>query len=208
MPSEIPLVSAIMPTRGRQQWAWEAVCMYKEQTWPRKEIIVIDDMMDRSFPNGLSGDGIRYHIAPRVTIGEKRNLAVSRASGDIVIHWDSDDIYRADRMEHQVNLLIMGAADMVGYNEMDFVDADSGQRYHYRASLGYAIGVSQCYWRDTWEARRFASQDTGEDNDFLAGRSVFCVPADGRIIARIHDGNTAEKRKHIAENPAQWRKIA
>lgn len=208
MPSDVALTSAIMPTRGRHQWAADAVRMFQEQTWPHKELVVIDDQMDRSFPNGLSGPGIQYHLAPRVTIGEKRNLAVSRSLGVIIMHWDSDDIYRADRMEHQVNLLLACGADLTGYYEMEFVDADSGARYMYHASPGYAIGVSQCYWRDTWEKMRFDSVNEGEDSNFLNGRAVFCVPADGRIIARIHNDNTSDKRIRIPENPAQWQRIA
>jgi len=208
MPSEIPMVSAIMPTRGRQQWAADAVRMFREQTWPSKELVVIDDMMERSFPNGLNGEGIQYHVAPRVTIGEKRNLAVSRASGEIICHRDSDDIYRADCMEHQVNLLINSGADMVGYHELEFEDAELGIRYYYRASGGYPIGATQCYWRDVWEAKRFEPKDTGEDEAFFGGRSTFCVPADGRVTARIHSGNTSDKRVHIPTNPAQWQRIA
>lgn len=197
-----------MPTRGRQQWATDAVRMFQEQTWPSKELVVIDDQMERSFPHGLGGEGIRYHVAPRVTTGEKRNLAVSRASGAIIIHWDSDDIYRPSRMEYQVNLLINSGADLTGFCEMEFQDVELGHRYMYHCSPGHAIGVSQCYWRDAWEARRFEAQDIGEDEEFGSRRSIFSVPADGHIIARLHNGNTADKRKHIAANPKQWQRIA
>ena len=203
-----PLVSAIMPTRGRQQWACDAVEMFQRQTWPNKELIVIDDRMDPSFPHGLKREGVEYHIGPRQTIGGKRNLAVSRSHGDIIIHWDSDDIYADDRVEHQVKLLMASGADMVGYNVMHFIREATGQRYEYHGMPGYCIGVSQCYWRETWEARQFPDINQDEDNQFFAGRKAVAVDAEGRITARIHGGNTCDKLDGIKTDPARWRLIA
>lgn len=207
MSSEIPTVSAIMPTRGRPEWAADAVRMFLAQTWPKRELVIIDDKTVPSFPRGITAEGVRYYAEPCFNVGAKRNLAVSRATGEIIMHWDSDDIYTAGRMEHQANLLIRKGVDLVGYHEMEFIDVD-GPRYSYRASAGYAIGVSQTYWRDVWLERAFEAIDSGEDNAFLNGRTVFCCPAEGRIVARIHGDNTSDKRKMVRANPQQWRRIA
>lgn len=203
-----PLVSAIMPTRGREGWARDAERMFQEQTYPEKQLVIVDDLMERSFVTGIQGPGIVYLTAPRLTIGEKRNLAVSNSAGDIIMHWDSDDKYRADRMEHQVELLLEKGVDLVGYNTMEFEDADLGTRYLYRASPGYAIGVSQTYWRDSWEAHPFERVDVGEDDAFLNGKRVYSCDSDGRIVARIHHGNTSNKRMEIPKNASQWQAIA
>lgn len=197
-----------MPTRGREGWARDAVRMFQEQTYPNKEIVIVDDLMQRSFITGIQGPNVIYMTAPRLTVGEKRNLAISRASGAIVMHWDSDDKYRADRMEHQVNLLIEKGVDLVGYNSMEFEDADRGGRWIYRASPGYPIGVSQTYWRDAWEAAPFERIQVGEDDAFKNGKRVFSCDAEGRIVARIHHGNTSDKRVEIPKNPNQWRPVA
>jgi glycosyltransferase involved in cell wall biosynthesis len=196
-----------MPTRGRQGWAADAVRMFKEQTYPAKELVIIDDMMERSFPLGVDGDGIQYHIAPRLTIGAKRNLAVSRSAGDIIAHWDSDDVYSVDRLAFQAAMLTADL-ELVGFNQMEFVDTEGAGRWMYHASDCFPIGVSMVYWRSTWDARHFPDVNTGEDVQFGMGRKVRCVPADGRIIARVHGGNTSEKRGPIAQNPQQWQRVA
>lgn len=50
--------------------------------------------------------GVRYfHLTERKTIGEKRNLAVSNALGDIIVHWDDDDFFRPHRISSQVGII-------------------------------------------------------------------------------------------------------
>lgn len=194
-----------MPTRSRHGWAHAAVQMFLAQTWPEKELIIIDDMREPSFPHGVIGAGVQHHLAPRYPVGAKRNLAVSRSAGEIIMHWDSDDIYSPDRMEYQVGMLLENPdADLVGFHRMQFVDEEAGRRYQYFCSPGHAIGVSHCYRREAWEKKRFNQVDQGEDEAFLNGLRVLTTDAEHRIVARIHSGNTCAKRPMIARNPAQW----
>jgi hypothetical protein len=195
-----------MPTRGRHGWAADAVRMWREQTYTRKELVVIDDLADPSFIHGLTGPGIQYHRAPRHTIGEKRNLAVSRSAGEIIAHWDSDDKYHRWRLADQVELLLRTSrVDLVGYNSMTFEDADTGALWEYTGSR--PIGVSFVYWRDAWEKQHFLPVNTGEDVDFADRLCCHACAARDMIVARIHHGNTSEKREPIAMNPAQWRRL-
>jgi len=204
-----PLVSCIMPTRGRQQWAAEAVEMFHQQDYAEKELVIIDELMEPSFPGGIDAPNVQYHRAPRLTIGAKRNLAVSRASGDVIAHWDSDDTYRSERLSKQVaHLLSDNRLELVGFHRMEFVDANTGERFMYHASEWNPIGVSMVYWREAWELRMFNDVQSGEDVEFARDRRVACLPADGLIVARVHNGNTSEKRGPIATNPNQWRKLA
>src|SRR5678815_5053812 len=146
MDTSIPLVTAIMPTRGRRGWAADAVRMFKEQTYAHKELVIVDDQMEPSFASGVPDPGIIYVKAPRIPVGGKRNLACSRARGQIIVHWDSDDVYRMDRIAHQVTMLLENDVDLVGYNELDFEDVDTGEQYVYVSSSQlYAAGVSLCY---------------------------------------------------------------
>lgn len=206
--SEYPLVSAIMPTRGRAGWAFDAVEMFRAQTYPKKELVVVDDRSEPSFPYGLRDPLIRYHVAGRIPIGGKRNMAVSLSSGEIIMHWDSDDTYTPDRMEHQVAHLIESGAEIVGYHIMPFVDADNGREYVYHGLPGYCIGVSQTYWRSTWEARPFPAINQDEDNQFMFNRRAASCDSEGRIKARIHGGNTCEKRSGINRDSKRWRLVS
>jgi hypothetical protein len=103
-------------------------------------------------------------------------------------------------------MLISSQSDLVGFNEMEFVDEPRQERYHFRQAS--PIGVSLCYWRETWEQRRFSEAQIGEDAEFVNGRSFHVFPADGLIVARIHAANTSDKRVLIPANPNQWRRIS
>jgi glycosyltransferase involved in cell wall biosynthesis len=207
MYSDAPLVSAIMPTRGRSIWAFQALLMFLDQSWANKEIVILDDLDDRSFSAPPDFPGVRYHISEKQkTIGEKRNLCIERAAGEIIIHWDSDDLYSLDRMEHQSDMLISTGSDAVGYNRMTFVDEEKGQRVVYHGAQHYMIGVSMCYWKRIWRERPFPAKNVGEDNDFQFGRrlkTATCEAGD-RIIARLHPDNSFDKWKEILKHPNQW----
>ena len=197
-----------MPTRGRPVLAHRALQMFLDQTWPNKEIVIVDDLDERSFSVNPDFEGVRYHLMERrLTIGAKRNIAVKNAAGSIIVHWDSDDSYREDRIAHQVDLLMSRGVDLVGYNTMEFRDYETPESRMYHGNPHMPIGVSFCYWRRIWEQRPFEDKQIQEDSSFNDGRTRYVVPAEGRIIARVHDGNTSDKRKPWKTHPHQWRKI-
>src|SRR4051812_20555321 len=87
-----PLVSCLMPTRGRRPFVGLAVACFLGQDYGRRELVVVDDGPE---PIGdlLPPDSrIRYERVPRATsLGAKRNLACELAHGDVLVHWDDDD---------------------------------------------------------------------------------------------------------------------
>lgn len=193
-----------MPTMGRQQWAREAVEMFQAQTYPAKELVVVDDAMDPSF--AVPPGGTLYRRGPRETIGAKRNIACGMATGPIIMHWDSDDRYSADRMEHQVRLLIESGTDMVGYHVVPWFESDGQMRTgEYRGLSAWPLGVSFCYWRDSWERSPFPPWQTDEDNKFRDRRSFKSFDSEGRISMRIHRDNTSDKRTPLERDRSTWR---
>lgn len=196
-----------MPTRGRQQWAREAVAMFEAQAYHEKELIIADDIEDPSFPDGINRRNIYYSRATRRPLGAKRNLANSWATGQIIMHWDSDDIYTPDRMEHQVSLLLASGTDLIGYYAMPFVESDGlMRRGEYRGFPDYCIGVSFTYWRDAWERNPFpCDREVCEDNEFRDRLTSKAFDSEGRITIRVHSGNSCGKRDAIDKNVFPYR---
>lgn len=189
-----PLVSCIMPTADRARFVPGAIRNFLEQTYERKELIVIDDGNVRA--DIVQHPQIRWvRLEPRQTIGAKRNIAVSKwASGEIIAHWDDDDRYAPDRLEHQVSALD-AAHVATGYRDIEFVD-ERGGRFLMTGEVDYAAGTSLCYWREWALVHPFPSTNVSEDNAFVkeaAGR-ILILPGHGRVIARIHKNNTVRKR--------------
>lgn len=151
----------------------------------------------------FSHGNVHIYTEAHPTIGDKRNALIGLAGGEVIIHHDDDDLYHPERIATQMRQLTEHPdADIIGCHQMTFVEETTGDRYHYQGRPGYAIGVSMCYPRRTWEARKFESKDQGEDNDFWVTRNVYTCEARDMIVARKHAGNSSVKDP--ASNPKMW----
>jgi glycosyltransferase involved in cell wall biosynthesis len=201
------LVSCIMPTRGRPAFARHSLACFICQTWEPLELVVIDDADDRSFPDGLDLRGVQYHrMRHRLTIGQKRNIAISRANGDILCHFDDDDHSAPGRIADQVQRLETASAGVTGYCAMVFRD-ETGRRWKYTGKPNYALGTSLMYTRDFWKIQPFNPDlNEGEDNA-MVHRAVGLVAVDaGEMMwATIHGGNTSDRRPYLAS--VNWKEV-
>lgn len=196
------LVSAIMPTRGRPEFARKAIECFLAQDWPEKEMVIVDDEGEPSF--NRPPRGVEYHLmGRRMTIGAKRNLAVSRAQGDVLIHFDDDDWSAPGRMRDQVQRLVESGLGITGYHSMIFED-ELGRRWKYRGAANYALGTSLCYTREFWRRNPFPDVNSGEDNSIVYRNRVASVDAGDLMIARKHSGNTSIK----GMNTSEWLRIS
>lgn len=81
--------------------------VFDAQTYPDKELLVLDDSPAASrFFAALDDPRVTYlHSDVALTIGEKRNRLVERATGEIVACFDDDDFYAAHYLDTVVQLL-------------------------------------------------------------------------------------------------------
>lgn len=214
-----PLVSAIMPTRGRQAFARWAVECFLAQTYPHTELVILDDLNDRSFPRGTEDlphgkARIIYLMHTTRSIPDKRNLCIQLAKGDTIAHFDSDDWSAPERLMDQVQRLDASAKQVTGYHSILFHDAAAGYWAKYCNDAHYAVGTSLCY-RKAWAvAHPFRSvaglPNVGEDNDFKerARQHGELISVDGGalMVARVHDDNTNPTRSHL-KNTYSYRPV-
>lgn len=199
-------VSAIMPTKGREQWAAQALDCFMAQTHPAKELIILDDAADRSFKNTRGfPSNVRYYLdeRPARNIPAKRNVCCGLSSAPVIMHWDSDDWSAPNRMADQVEYLELSGRNVTGYNSMPFAECVEGalptRAFYYTCPIKeYAVGTSLAYFRSWWAGHKFIeTAPTGEDNSFvfqaINAKQIFCVPCHKIMVARIHSGNTAGK---------------
>ena len=113
-----PLVSVIMPCFNDRDVLMESIGSVMSQSWPRLELIVVDDG---------STDGTRDLLSPlcddRITVAYKRNGGPSSArnlglrllspASEYVAFLDSDDIWKPSFLEKTVGALCRGT-DAVG----------------------------------------------------------------------------------------------
>ena len=194
-----PWISCIMLARGRPELAQRSLHCWLAQTWEARELVILDDADMRAFGTPPAHEMIQYHLLPRrLTVGAKRNLACSRAQGEIIAHWDSDDWYAPERLADQVKRLIESGRAVTGYHICTFEDLRNGQKWLYNGAICYALGASLMYRREFWHRHPFTEEQVGEDNT-MVGRARgerALVTADGRdmLIASIHPGNASPRQ--------------
>lgn len=193
-------VSAIMPTRGRPVLSAIALNSFLAQTYPHKQLVILDDAEDPSFRQPPEFKGVAYlRLDDRRTIAAKRNMGCAAAHGEILMHFDSDDWSAPDRMQDQVSRLGLTGKEVTGFHTMLFYDSPTGRCFRYSNDSSYALGTSLAYTRQWWASNRFdESKEIGEDNQFVMvarkADQLASVNAGQLMVARMHTGNTSLKK--------------
>jgi glycosyltransferase involved in cell wall biosynthesis len=100
-----PLVSILIPSYNAEKWIAETLQSALAQTWPRKEIIVVDDgSKDRTLEMAR-----RFQSQGVLAVGEEnrgaaaaRNKAFSLSHGEYIQWLDADDLLSPDKIELQM----------------------------------------------------------------------------------------------------------
>jgi glycosyltransferase involved in cell wall biosynthesis len=95
-------VSIIVPTRNRRDWLRQALRSAHEQTWPDKEIVVVDEASTDDTLAMLAAEFPEARIIKHETTrgpSAARNAGVAAASGDWILYLDDDDLLHPDHVE-------------------------------------------------------------------------------------------------------------
>ena len=100
----LPLVSCLMVTKSRLQQAQLAIGCFRRQTWPSKELVILDESADdrlADWIHGLGDPAIRLFSirGTREVLGSLRNRSIELATGSFVCQWDDDDLQHPARLE-------------------------------------------------------------------------------------------------------------
>ena len=101
------LVSCLMVTRNRLEQAKIAVRSFRRQTWPSRELVIVDTTEADDLPRwvtSLNNSRIRVKFMPGCTdsLGDMRNVSIEEATGNYVCQWDDDDLSHPARLEVQI----------------------------------------------------------------------------------------------------------
>ena len=107
-----PLVSILIPAFNAQETLADAVTSALRQTWPRKEIVIVDDgSRDHtlSVARRFAGRDVAVVTQANQGAAATRNHAFSLCQGDYVQWLDADDLLAPDKVARQMDALEHGA---------------------------------------------------------------------------------------------------
>src|SRR5437588_11237418 len=103
-----PLVYIQIPACNAERWLADALESALAQTWPRKEIIVVDDgSPDRtlSVARGFSSKNVSAVTQENQGASAARNKALSLWQGDYIQWLDADDLLGPDKIARQMEVV-------------------------------------------------------------------------------------------------------
>lgn len=108
MHSMQPLVSILIPAYNCQDWIADTLRSAIDQTWPRKEIIVVDDgSKDRTaeVARRFASKEVSVVTTKNQGAAAARNHALGHSQGDYIQWLDADDLLSPDKIERQLAAL-------------------------------------------------------------------------------------------------------
>jgi O-antigen/teichoic acid export membrane protein/glycosyltransferase involved in cell wall biosynthesis len=167
---EGPLVSILVPAYNAEKWIASALRSALGQSWPNKEIIVVDDgSTDRTLDilRTFASDSVRVIAMDHRGAAATRNTAYSESRGDYIQWLDADDLLAPDKIERQL------AAAKEGASNRTLLSA-SWATFLYRTSR--ANFVSNALWCDLppseWLIRKMAGKCYIQTGAWLVSREL------------------------------------
>ena len=110
------LVSILMPAYNAERWIRHSLESAVCQTWPDKEIIVVDDGSSDNtlaIARGFESGSVKVLSQPNRGAAAARNMALSVAQGDWIQWLDADDLLAADKISRQMKRAEQSANGML-----------------------------------------------------------------------------------------------
>jgi glycosyltransferase involved in cell wall biosynthesis len=109
--SDPPLITCLCVTQRRVRLLRKSIECFRNQTYPRGELVIVhqsDDESTRRFLSELVDPSIHPVEAPavpRLSLGALRNIARQAGAGSYVATWDDDDWHNPTRLEQQMKTI-------------------------------------------------------------------------------------------------------
>jgi O-antigen/teichoic acid export membrane protein len=103
-----PLVSILIPAYNVEKWIAQTIASGWAQTWPSKEIIIVDDgSTDQtlSVARQFASKSIHVVSQPNRGAAAARNKAFSICQGEYIQWMDADDLLSPDKISSQMNVV-------------------------------------------------------------------------------------------------------
>ena len=202
-PARPVLVSCVMPTRERLEFALQAVRYFQRQDYPNAELVIVEDgppLLQRALPDDPRVRLVRADGGH--SIGALRNQGAQQARGEIIAQWDDDDWHGPRRLSRQVAPILDASVEMTALRDVPLLDIDRWQcwrwspRLHARLLVRDVMGGTLAFRRQVWQRlARYPDRSLAEDAGLLdqaarRGARLRAIAAEGLYVYIRHARNT------------------
>jgi len=200
-----------MPTYNRRLFVPQAIKYFLRQEYSDRQLVVVDDGTDRVADLMPANGRIKYvAVDHKLSIGEKRNLAVRESDGTLIAHWDHDDWYHRCYLSRIVDRLLASGDTGAVAGAGTFLVHILGEPEVRICRTGGLVGATLCYFRSFWVARPYRDIASAEDFFFLRnGPTTFLPGHDPDLFMIIRHGlhtwttqrgmDVTEQLRHLAQ---------
>ena len=133
-----PVVSVVVPSYNRANVIAQSLDSALAQTYPRLEIIVVDDGSTDETEQAVAPyrDRVVFIRQQNQGLAGARNTGLARATGEYVAWLDSDDLWNPDKLALQIAFLrrhpdhVLVASDFSAFDEDGYFDASHARAYY------------------------------------------------------------------------------
>lgn len=144
-----PLVSILIPVYNAREWVAAAIDSALAQTWPRTEVIVLDDGSTDGSGEVLAGFRGRVRLESQANAGQNvsRNRLTDLSAGDWLIYLDADDELAPDAVSRRLEradtaTAVYGSMEVRHYRGTDLVSSDQHPAQEFPDPLAAAFAWS------------------------------------------------------------------
>lgn len=194
-------VSILIPTFNRRRFSELITHNILVQTYPFiKEVIVADDGYNDERLNLKLPYSVLYYKVPRMTIGDKRNFLISKASGDYLAHFDTDDMYSRDYLSSSIFNLIKNGKGLSGSSDMLMMDIATKTTYKQRCiNMDMLNEATMCYTKSYADTHKFSNTMSSEGISFCEIKDITETPIEDIMVCLAHDSNTVSKKQWVTD---------
>ena len=204
-----PFVSVCMPTFNRRPFIPIIIECFNNQTYPKDKIewIIIDDGTDKIEDLVINIPQVKYFkYDQKMTLGVKRNLTNSKASGDIIIYMDDDDYYPPERISHAVETLRKNPKALCAGSSEMYIYFKHIQKMYKFGPYGpnHATAATFAFRKELLKITRFdENSSVAEEKKFLKDYTIPFVQLDPKksILVFSHTQNSFDKKELLNQGP-------
>jgi glycosyltransferase involved in cell wall biosynthesis len=212
---KLPFVSVCTPTFNRRPFIPFMIKCFEHQTYPKDKMewIIIDDGFDPVGDLVSHLPYVKYYrYETKMTLGKKRNVMNSKASGSILVYMDDDDYYPPERVMHAVEMLQANPRALcAGTSEMHVYFKHIQQMYQFGPyGPNHSTAATFAFRRELLSQTKYDEASClAEERVFLKEYTIPFVQLDPckSILVISHAHNSFDKRT-LLDEPNQFMKIS